>query len=103
MRTTLCKAPELDAVIYPIHFGTSASAIYLQALATETAGRFYQADDIDTIKRSFAAVAEELRRQYNIGYYPKTTSARPMARRIKVEVTRPDAEVIAQKTLIVRR
>jgi len=103
MRTTLCKAPELDAVIYPIHFGTSASGIYLQALATETAGRFYQADDIDTIKRSFAAVAEELRRQYNIGYYPKTTSARPMARRIKVEVTRPDAEVIAQKTLIVRR
>jgi Ca-activated chloride channel family protein len=103
MRTTLCKAPELDAVIYPIHFGTSASAIYLQALATETAGRFYQADDIDTIKRSFAAVAEELRRQYNIGYYPKTTSPRPMARRIRVEVTRPDAEVIARKTLIVRK
>jgi Ca-activated chloride channel homolog len=103
MRTTLCKAPELDAVIYPIHFGRSASAIYLQALATETAGRFYQADDIDTIKRSFAAVAEELRRQYNLGYYPKTTSPRPMARRIKVEVTRPDAEVIARKTLIVRR
>ena len=103
MRTTLCKAPELDAVIYPIHFGSSASAIYLQALATETGGRFYQADDIDTIKRSFAAVAEELRRKYNIGYYPKTTSARPLVRRIKVEVDRPNAEVLARKTLIVRR
>jgi Ca-activated chloride channel family protein len=103
MRTTLCKAPELDAVIYPIQFGTSASAIYLKALATETGGRFYQADNIDTIKRSFAAVAEELRRQYNVGYYPKTTSSRPLARRIKVEVNRPDAEVIARKTLIVRR
>ena len=103
MRTTLCKAPEIDAVIYPIHFGSSASAIYLQALATETGGRFYQADDIDTIKRSFAAVAEELRRQYNISYYPKTTSARPLVRRIKVEVNRPDAEVILRKTLIVRR
>lgn len=103
MRTTLCKTPELDAVIYPIHFGSSASAIYLQALASETGGRFYQADDIDTIKRSFVAVAEELRRQYNIGYYPKTTSQRPLARRIKVEVDRPDAEVLARKTLIVRR
>ena len=103
MRTTLCKAPELDALIYPIHYGSSASTSYLKALASETAGRFYQADDIDTIKKSFAAVAEELRRQYNIGYYPKTTSARPLARRIKVEVNRPDAEVIARKTLIVRR
>jgi Ca-activated chloride channel homolog len=103
MRTTLCKVPELEALIYPIHYGSSASTHYLQALASETGGRFYQADDLDTIKKSFAAVAEELRRQYNIGYYPKTTSTRPEARRIKVEVNRPDAEVILRKTLIVRR
>ena len=103
MRTTLCKVPELEALIYPIHYGSSASTNYLQALASETGGRFYQADDLDTLKKSFAAVAEELRRQYNIGYYPKTTSARPEVRRIKVEVNRPDAEVILRKTLIVRR
>ena len=103
MRTTLCQAPTLDASIYPIHYGSSASAIYLQALASETAGRFYQADDTDTIKRSFAAIAEELRRQYDIGYYPKTTSTRPLARRIKVEVDRPQAEVVLRKTVIVRR
>jgi Ca-activated chloride channel family protein len=103
MRTTLCKAPDADAIIYPIQYGSSASTIYLQALASETGGRYYQADDSDTIKRSFAAVAEELRRQYNIGYYPTTTSPHPQARRIRVEVDRPDAEVIARKTLIVRR
>jgi Ca-activated chloride channel family protein len=103
MRITLCKAPEPEALIYPIHYGSSASTIYLQALASETSGRFYQADDVDTIKRSFADVAEELRRQYNIGYYPKTTSPRPEARRIKVDVERPDAEAIVRKTLIVRR
>ena len=103
MRTTLCKAPESDALIYPIHYGSSASTIYLQALASETSARFYQADDIGAIKRAFADVAEELRRQYNIGYYPKTTSSRPLARRIKVEVERPDAEAIVRKSLIVRR
>ena len=103
MRTTLCKAPELDTLIYPIHYGSSASTIYLQALASETGGRFYQADDVDTIKRSFIAVAEELRRQYNIGYYPTTTSPRPEARRIRVEVDRLDAEVLLRKTLIFRR
>ena len=104
LRTTLCAAPDLDTLIYPIHYGSSASTIYLQALASETAGRFYQADDLDTIKRSFTAIAEELRRQYNIGYYPTTTnSPRPLARRIKVDVDRPNAEVLARKTLIFRR
>ncbi len=104
MRTTLCVAPDLDTLIYPIHYGSSASTIYLQALAGETGGRFYQADDLDTIKRSFTAIAEELRRQYNIGYYPTTTnSPRPLARRIKVDVDRPNAEVMARKTLIFRR
>ena len=103
MRTTLCKAPESDALMYPIHYGSSASTIYLQALASETSGRFYQADDTEAIKRSFVDVAEELRRQYNIGYYPKTTSPRPEARRIRVDVERRDAEAIVRKTLIVRR
>jgi Ca-activated chloride channel family protein len=103
MRTTLCKAPEADAVIYPIQYGSSASTNYLKALASETGGRFYQADDNDTIKRSFAAVAEELRRQYNVGYYPKTTSPHPQAMTIRVELDRPNAAVIARKTLNVRR
>ena len=104
MRTTLCSAPELDALIYPIHYGSSASTSYLQALASETAGRFYQADDLDTIKQSFTAIAEELRRQYDVGYYPtQTNSPRPLARRIKVDVDRQGAEVLARKTLIFRR
>ena len=103
MRSTLCKAPDVEALIYPIQYGPSASTIYLQALASETGGRFYQAEDPETIKQSFTAIAEELRRQYHIGYYPKTTSPHPEAHRIRVEVDRPDAEVIARKTLIVRR
>jgi VWFA-related protein len=104
MRTTLCSAPELDALIYPIHYGSSASTMYLQALANETSGRFYQADDLETIKKSFAAIAEELRQQYNIGYYPTTKiSPRPMARRIRVDVDRRDAEALVRKTLIFRR
>jgi len=104
MRTTLCSAPDLNALIYPIHYGSSASTIYLQALANETSGRFYQADDLESIKRSFAAIAEELRRQYNIGYYPTTKiSPRPLARRIRVNVDRQDAEVLVRKTLIFRR
>lgn len=102
IKSTLCATSEADGLIYPIHYGVSNSTIYLQALAAETGGRFYQADDVEMIKQSFAAVAEELRRQYSIGYYPKTDSSRKGARTIRVEIDRPDADVIVRKTSIYR-
>ena len=102
MRSTLCATNESDALIYPIHYGASPSAMYLQALANETGGRYYQADNVEKIKQSFAGVAEELRRQYSIGYYPKTASPHPAARTIRVEIDRLDADVITRKTSIYR-
>jgi hypothetical protein len=102
MKSTLCATSEADSLIYPIQYGASGSTTYLQSLAAETSGRFYQADDLDMIKQSFAGVAEELRRQYSIGYYPKTDSSRKGARTIRVEIDRPDADVIVRKTSIYR-
>jgi Ca-activated chloride channel homolog len=102
MKSTLCATGESDSLVYPIQYGVSGSAKYLQALAAETGGRFYQADDLEMIKQSFAAVAEELRRQYSIGYYPKTEASRRGARTIRVEIDRPDAEVMMRKTSIYR-
>ena len=102
MKSTLCATSEADSLIYPIQYGASGSTTYLQSLAAETSGRFFQADDLDMIKQSFAGVAEELRRQYSIGYYPKTDSSRKGARTIRVEIDRPDADVIVRKTSIYR-
>jgi VWFA-related protein len=102
MRSTLCDTTELDALIYPIHYGSSPSTNYLRALAGETGGRFYQADNVEMIKQSFAAVAEELRRQYSIGYYPKATSPHRGERQIRVEVKRPDVDAKTRKSYIYR-
>lgn len=102
MKSTLCDTTELEALIYPIHYGSSPSTNYLQALAGETGGRFYQADNVEMIRQSFVTVAEELRRQYSIGYYPKKTSPRPEQRRITVDVNRPDAEVMTRKSYFYR-
>jgi VWFA-related protein len=44
---------------------------YLQELAETTGGREYRADTLQNMSSAFANVAEELRRQYSIGYYPK--------------------------------
>src|SRR5205814_4539028 len=47
---------------------------YLHALATKTGGRLYQANDSTQLAQAFTRIAEELRRQYSLGYYPTPAS-----------------------------
>jgi len=70
---------------------------YLHALADETGGRLYQANDTTQLADAFSRIAEELRRQYSLGYYPKSDSPDSNARRdIKVRVRQPDLAVKAR-------
>ncbi len=70
---------------------------YLHALADETGGRIYQANDTTQLADSFSKIAEELRRQYSLGYYPKSASDDDNARRdIKVRVKQPNLAVKAR-------
>jgi VWFA-related protein len=70
---------------------------YLHALADETGGRLYQANDTKQLADSFSRIAEELRRQYSLGYYPKTDNADDNGRReIKVRVKRDGLAVKAR-------
>ena len=100
MKDTLRRATELDALIYTIHYGSSASASYLDSLAQRTGGHFYQADHVEMIRRSFVAVAEELRRQYSIGYYPKAGAQHGEERQLKVKVKRPHVGIRARKSYV---
>ena len=70
---------------------------YLHALADETGGRIYQANDTTQLADSFSKIAEELRRQYSLGYYPKSGNDDDNARRdIKVRVRQPNLAVKAR-------
>jgi Ca-activated chloride channel homolog len=97
---TLRDATELDALVYSIHYGDSPSAAYLSSLAEKTGGRFYQADDIEMVKQAFIAVAEELRHQYSIGYYPKKSARRGDEREIKIKVDRPHVGIRTRKSYV---
>jgi Ca-activated chloride channel homolog len=101
LKSTLRDATELDALVYTIHYGsTSPPTNYLSSLAEKTGGRFYQATDIEMIKQAFSAVAEELRRQYSLGYYPKKSARRGEEREIKVKVNRPGVGIRTRKSYI---
>jgi VWFA-related protein len=74
---------------------------YLKELADKTAGRLYHANDTTQLADAFSRIAEELRRQYSLGYYPQDGDASNAARRqIKVRVNRPNLAVKARDSYV---
>jgi VWFA-related protein len=75
--------------------------VYLHALADKTGGRLYQANDTRQLADAFTRIAEELRRQYTLGYYPKTASVSDGERRaIRVRVRQPNLAVKARNSYV---
>ena len=68
---------------------------YLRALSEKSGGRFYGAENLSRLREVFSAIAQELRQQYSIGYYP-SDGGKP-ERTIKVRVDAPDVSVRARK------
>ncbi|HJR06676.1 MAG TPA: VWA domain-containing protein [Pyrinomonadaceae bacterium] len=73
---------------------------YLNDMARLSGARLYRAETTRDIAGAFSLVAEELRRQYSLGYYPKQQGQPGQRRRIKVRVLRPDLAVQARDSYI---
>lgn len=75
---------------------------YLHQLATKTGGQLYQANDRKQLSEAFSKIAEQLRHQYSLGYYPQTTPQGGERRQIKVHVAQPDVAVRARESYVQR-
>lgn len=74
---------------------------YLHALAEKTGGRLYRADDPAHLAGAFSMIAEELRHQYSLGYYPKSPErAAGERRQIRVRLRREGLAVQARNSYI---
>ena len=75
---------------------------YLEDLSAVTGGRVFKAgsNSID-LTAAFEGIAEELRRQYNIGYYPLDSGQAGQRKQIKVRVDRPNLVIRARDSYIV--
>ena len=87
--------------------GTSRGAYeqageYLRRLASSTGGRHHDAQDLRNVEQAFNNIAEELRRQYSLGYYPSRQSQSAEQRQIKVRVRRPNLVVRARDSYVYR-
>lgn len=75
---------------------------YLEELARKSGGRNFEADTSGNLTASFSGIAEELRRQYSIGYYPEKIGQKGERKNIRVRVMRPNLVVRAKTSYIVQ-
>jgi VWFA-related protein len=69
---------------------------FLEELSNVSAGRFYPSE-IDDLQKNFALIADELRHQYRIGFYPDGEKREGTTHKIRVEVSRAEAVVRARR------
>ena len=123
--STLALAEESDSLIFPIYYntyrrtqddamiwgppraGTSAREYavgkkYLEELAAYTGGRVFRPEATPGgLTNAFEGIAEELRRQYNIGYIPDEDGKPGQRKQIKVRVNRQNLVIRARDSYIV--
>lgn len=75
---------------------------YLEELAAATGGRVFRPNSsAGGLNEAFEGIAEELRKQYNIGYYPQDEAQAGTRKQIRVRVNRPRLVVRAKDSYIV--
>lgn len=101
-----------DTFFYPIIFTTKSnseaiakistnrnkpmSIEILEIIAQETAGKFY-VKDAENLKEAFQNIAEELKNQYLVGFYPQYTESKNLAQDIRIEVNQENLNVRTKK------
>lgn len=129
--STLDQAEESDSLIFPIYYNTffgnrgiSSTSLpgqqqtiytrgitageyavgrkYLEELSMVTGGRVFRPEATPGgLTAAFEGIAEELRRQYNIGYVPDIEGKAGQRKQIKVRVNRPNLVLRARDSYIV--
>jgi len=72
---------------------------YLEELARNSGGRKFEANN--DLSAAFSGIAEELRRQYSLGFYPEKIGQKGERRQIRVRVKRQNAIVRAKDSYVI--
>jgi Ca-activated chloride channel family protein len=89
----IAHARRHDVLVYPIAFGGSPAPVWAEVAAV-SGGRSFAIRDDRELDTTLAAIHDELRHQYLIGYAP--TSAGSGWRSIRVRVKRPRVQIRAR-------
>ena len=84
----------------PRPFGTEGFDV-MQQLSEVTGGRFYQGET-QTLKETFSLIAEELRHQYRLGFYPEELKRDGSVHALQVKVNLPDVSVRSRREYLAK-
>ena len=73
----------------------------MEQLADVTGGRFYQGET-KKLKETFALIAEELRHQYRLGFYPATLERDGTTHALAVKVNVPNVSVRSRREYVAK-
>jgi VWFA-related protein len=90
-RVTSAEPPDQITSTLDKLYGEADS--FMQTITSRTGGRIYSADTFQNTKAAFAAIADELRNQYLIGYYASMDKRDGKYHKIKLEVSRKGLDV----------
>jgi VWFA-related protein len=82
-------------LVYDPRYGADMGAA--KKLTEETGGRVIVANSSKKLEQAFDEIAEELRSQYTVGYYPSNAAKDGKFRKIKVEMTAKDYKALTRK------
>lgn len=74
---------------------------YLNTIAANSGGRIFEAEAMGDLDKAFKGVADELRQQYAVGYYPDDTGKPGDRKKIKIEVIGKPQSIVRSKTTYV--
>jgi VWFA-related protein len=74
---------------------------YLKELSDKSGGKYFNASTAAVLSTSFAGIADELRTQYSIGYYPVVEGKAGQRKQISVRVARANVNVKAKASYVV--
>jgi len=73
---------------------------YLRAIARSTGAGYYMAEGKKGMEKSFASIAEELHKRYDLGYYPTEPAKPGQTVKIKVKVEKPNVVVRSRASYV---
>ena len=94
-------AQRTDTVVHILlvadpHYGGGNESV-AKKLTDETGGRTIVVRNEKNLEQAFDQISEELRSQYTVGYYSTNTAHDGSYRKIKVDTTRKDLDVLARR------
>jgi len=94
-------AQRTDTVVHILlvadpHYGGGNESV-AKKLTDETGGRTIVVRNEKNLEQAFDQISQELRSQYTVGYYSTNTARDGSYRKIKVDTTRKDLDVLARR------